>query len=201
MIGHHVEYASRFLNSCERKDSVNELELLAAAWAIKHFKDYLYGRRLTLKTDHQALVSALKTNRGNKTYQSRLTRWIDRLIPFDFDIHHLSGSTMGPIDDILRHPFGKPQPPAYWDEQFVVAFFDDFAKYLEFQDSSINNISLNENPLNYLGTEMLKRNEVWQLQFQFTRKLHSLFIVNCLKIFALQFRTHFRVNKQLILAK
>ena len=106
-----VAYASRFLNTCETKLSVNELELLAAVWAIDHFKYYLYGRRFTLITDHQALVSALNSNKSNKTYQSRLTRWIDRLLPFDFDIKHLSGSKMGLIDYILRHPVGKPQPP------------------------------------------------------------------------------------------
>ena len=108
-----IAYASRFLNSCEKKYSVNELELLAAVWAIEHFKYYLYGRRFTLITDHQALISALQCNKNNKIYQSRLTRWIDRLLPFDFDIKHLAGSKMGLIDYIFRHPVGKPPPPAY----------------------------------------------------------------------------------------
>ena len=31
-------------------------------------------------TDHKAIISALKTNRGNKSHQSRLTRWADRLL-------------------------------------------------------------------------------------------------------------------------
>ena len=66
---------------------------------------------------------------------------------------------MGLIDYISRHPIGKPQPPAYWDKQFVVALVDDFVKCLEFEDSSINNISLNENPMNYQGTEKLNRNK------------------------------------------
>ena len=33
-----IAYASRFLKTCEQKNSVNELELLAAVWAIEHFK-------------------------------------------------------------------------------------------------------------------------------------------------------------------
>ena len=66
---------------------------------------------------------------------------------------------MGLIDYISRHPVGKPQPPAYWDEQIVVAFIDDFVTCLEFQDSSNSNISLNENPIGYLGTRKLNRNE------------------------------------------
>ena len=69
-----IAYASRFHNSCENKYSVNELELLAAVWAIEHFKYNLYGRRFTLITDHQALISALQCNKHNKIYQSRLTR-------------------------------------------------------------------------------------------------------------------------------
>ena len=98
-----IAYASRFLNSCENKYSVNELELLAAVWAKDYFKYYLYGRRFTLITDHQALISALQCNKNNKIYKSRLTRWIDRLLPFDFDIKHLAGSKMRLIDYISRN--------------------------------------------------------------------------------------------------
>ena len=81
-----VAYASTFLNTCKTKYSVNELQLLAAVCAIDHFKYYMYGRRFTIITDHQVLVSALNSNKSNKTYQSRLIRWIDRLLSFDFDI-------------------------------------------------------------------------------------------------------------------
>ena len=67
---------------------------------------------------------------------------------------------MGLIDYISRHPVGKPQPPAYWDEHFVVALIDDFVKCVEFQDSSSNNFALNnDKTINYLGTKELNRNE------------------------------------------
>ena len=154
-----IAYASRFLNSCENKYSVNELEVLVIVWAIENFKYYLYGRRFTLITDHQALVSALQCKKNNKIYQSRLTRWIDRLLPFDFDIKHLAGSKMGLIDYISRHSVGKPQPPAYWDEQFVVALIDDFIVCLEFQDSASLNLALNSIPYGMFNTQKLDRNE------------------------------------------
>ena len=66
---------------------------------------------------------------------------------------------MGLIDYISRHPVGKPQPPAYWDEHFVVALIDDFISCLEFQDSTIANIEMIENPNGFQRTLQLDRNE------------------------------------------
>ena len=90
-----IAYASRFLNSLEEKYSVNELELLGVVWSVEHFKYYLYGKHFTVITDHQALISALNASERSKTSQSRLTRWINRLKQFHFDIKHLAGSKMG----------------------------------------------------------------------------------------------------------
>ena len=67
---------------------------------------------------------------------------------------------MGLIEYNSRHPVDKPQPPAYWDKHFVVALVDDFVKCVEFQDSTSDNISLNNvEPINYLGTKELNQNE------------------------------------------
>ena len=67
------------LTDFEAKYSINELEkILATVWAVDHFKSYVYGVHFKIISD-QALMSVLKPNRGNKTYSSRLTRWVDRL--------------------------------------------------------------------------------------------------------------------------
>ena len=76
-------FASRFLNNAETKYSTNELELLAIVWACEHFRTYLLGNRFQVLTDHKAIISALSENYNNKSYQSRLSRWADRLLPFD----------------------------------------------------------------------------------------------------------------------
>ena len=75
---HTIVFANRFLKKHESRYSTNELELLAVVWSLEDFKHYLVGTEFTLQTDHRALLSALNENRGNKTYQSRLTRWVDR---------------------------------------------------------------------------------------------------------------------------
>ena len=116
-----VAYASRFLNQAERRYSTNELELLGVVWGLEHFKYYVVGKEFLVLTDHQALLSALRGNRGNKCYQSRLTRWVDRLLQFDFQLEHLPGSRMGLVDQLSRNPFGKAASLDEDDEKFVVA--------------------------------------------------------------------------------
>ena len=82
-----IAFASRFLNNHEiTKYSTNELELLGVVWATEHFKNYLYGAEFEIVTDHKALLSALNANQSNKTMHSRLTRWVHRLLPFNFKI-------------------------------------------------------------------------------------------------------------------
>ena len=51
----------------------------------------------------------MKENRSNKSYNSRLTRWIDRLLSFQFDIENLPGAKIGLVDYISRQPYQKAQ--------------------------------------------------------------------------------------------
>ena len=84
-----ISFASRYLNEAEKKYSTNELEMLAVVWGAEYFRNYMLGRKLLIVTDHKALVSLLNgNNKKNKTMFSRLTRWLDRLIPFDFQVEH-----------------------------------------------------------------------------------------------------------------
>ena len=78
-----ISFASRFLKTAELNYSTNELELLAVIWACENFRTYLLGNKFEILTDHKAIISALKEHRGNKPYQSRLTHWADRFLPFD----------------------------------------------------------------------------------------------------------------------
>ena len=116
-----IVFASRFLNSVEDRYSINELELLGVVWSIKHFKYYLYGKPFTMITDHRALLSIMRENTANKSYNSRLTRWVDKLLLFDFTIDHLPGSKMGLVDYISREPQQKAVNVSAYDEQLIVA--------------------------------------------------------------------------------
>ncbi len=51
-----IPYASRVLNSAESKYSVTHLEALAIVWALKHFRDIIYGYPITVYTDHSVVT-------------------------------------------------------------------------------------------------------------------------------------------------
>ena len=103
------------------KYSTNELELLGVVWASEHFRNYLYGTEFQIVTVHKALLSALSANHGNKTMHSRLTRWVNRLLPFNFKISHLPGKDMGFTDLLSRLPSGKALLNSHYDDELVVA--------------------------------------------------------------------------------
>ena len=78
----------------------------------------------------------MKENRSNKSYNSRLTRWVDRLLQFQFDIEHLPGAKMGLVDYISGHPFKKAKKVSAYDEEFIVA-------KLKLISTSVNALELN----------------------------------------------------------
>ena len=84
-----IAFASRYLNIQGKKNPTNELEVFAVVWSVDRFKQYLLGKKFVIATDHKELVSALDENRSNKTYQSRLTRWVDRFLPYHFKVVHI----------------------------------------------------------------------------------------------------------------
>ena len=110
-----------FVNSYEERYSVNELEHLGVVCSIEYYKRYPYCKHFPVTTDHRALLSILKEIRSNKSNNSRLTRLIDRLLSFQFDIEHLPGVKMGLVSYISRHPNQKAKIVSAYNEEFVVA--------------------------------------------------------------------------------
>ena len=99
-----ISNASRFLTQLESKYSINELELLDVVWSVEHFKTYVYGVSFGIVADDKALQSVLKSDKRNETNSSRLTRWVHRLLLFEFSIVHTPGRTLGMADYQSRHP-------------------------------------------------------------------------------------------------
>ena len=67
-----------------------------------------------------------KMNRGNKFYQSRLTKWVDRLFSFHFSVEFTLGSNMGFAVYLSRNPSGELLPPSNKDQNFVFNTIEGF---------------------------------------------------------------------------
>ena len=63
----------------------------------------------------------MKERRSNKSYNIRLTRWVNRLLPFDLNIEHIPGAKMGLVDYIFRQPNQEAKVTNKYDEEFAVA--------------------------------------------------------------------------------
>ena len=140
-----IAYASRFLTNFEEKYSINELELIAVVWSVEHFKNNVYGTNFKIVSDHKALQSVLKSNRGNKTHSSRLTRWADGLLPYDFEVVHTPGRTLGMADYLSRHPSPyegtSDKAEQLFNDWFTVSVVEEFEKGFE------NIIGISQQPI------------------------------------------------------
>ena len=77
---------------------------MGALWGLDYFRYYVYGKKVNLLTDHQALQPLLKKNRAYKQNSARLTRWLDRLSHFDVNIQYTAGKNIPLTDFLSRHP-------------------------------------------------------------------------------------------------
>ena len=99
-----THYSSRFLTDFGQKYSINELELLAVVWVIENFRNFVYGTEFEVVFDHKALMTILTNNREKGTSSSKLTRWVDWLLSFQFKTVHAPGRTMGTAEYLSRYP-------------------------------------------------------------------------------------------------
>lgn len=96
-----IAFASRALNKRElatTHESATEKELLAIVWAVKHFRQYLYGRKFTVYTDHQPLryMNAMCNN------NNRLMKYKIELAEFDFEVKYKQGKINTNADALSR---------------------------------------------------------------------------------------------------
>ena len=95
-----IAYASRTIKPNERNYAVIEKEALAIVWGVKYFRHYLYGRKVTIITDH----NPLKWLMNIKDPAGRLARWSLTLQEYDLQIEHRAGRKHQNADALSRIP-------------------------------------------------------------------------------------------------
>ena len=68
-----VALASWKLNKAEKNYCVTRRELLSVVVYLKHFRQYLYEQKVTVRTDH----SSLRRLMNSKNPEGQLARWLE----------------------------------------------------------------------------------------------------------------------------
>ncbi|KAF6035044.1 hypothetical protein EB796_006640 [Bugula neritina] len=110
-----IAYSSKTLTETQKKYSQIEREALSIIYGVTKFRQYLYGRKFILLTDHEPLVSIFSPQKNiPSTTAQRLQRWALTLMAFQYDIAYKKTSKHGNADALSRLPLGI-------DEQFDAA--------------------------------------------------------------------------------
>ena len=93
-----IAYGSKMLNKAERNYCVTDKELLSLRYFVEYYRQYLLGRKFTVRTDHRALVYlfSFKEPRG------RLARYLEILAAYDFVIEYRKGGSHSNADGMSR---------------------------------------------------------------------------------------------------
>ena len=67
---------------------------------VKHFKQYLYGKKFLVRTGH----SSLRMVMNFKNPEGQLARWIEVLSSYDMKVEHRPGKLHSNADGVSRIP-------------------------------------------------------------------------------------------------
>lgn len=96
-----IAFGSRCLTDNEKNWGIIEKEFLAILVAADRFKNYVYGRKVIVHTDHRPLVSIMK-NEICKINSTRLQRIRIKLLKYDLDVQYIPGKKMIVADHLSR---------------------------------------------------------------------------------------------------
>ena len=95
-----VCYGSKTLSKPKRRYCVTHRELFAVVHFVKHYRQYILGKRFTVQSDHQPLKWLFKL----KEPTGEVARWLELLQSYDLVIDCRAGQQHGNADGMSRVP-------------------------------------------------------------------------------------------------
>ena len=104
---HPIAYHSRSLAQSERNYAQIDREALAIISGPTKFHQYIWGRPVTIVTDHKPLLGLLGPNKAvPQMISPRMQRWPLKLSAYEYDLVHRPGTTIPQADALSRLPTG-----------------------------------------------------------------------------------------------
>ena len=94
-----IAYGSRHLTLHEKGYCVTRKELLSIHEYVTYFKEYLYGKKFIVRTDHKALVFM---NTTKKAISPQFQTWLANLSEYDYELKYRKGEEHGNADGLSR---------------------------------------------------------------------------------------------------
>ena len=98
-----IAYASKTMSETQRRYCTTYRELLAVVIFVKQYRNYLWGRSFTVRTDHASLRWLLNF----RNPEGMVARWLATLNTYDFVVVHRKGSHHINADSLSRQIFRK----------------------------------------------------------------------------------------------
>lgn len=137
--GQPVAYASRSLSKAELNYPQIEKEALAIRFACQRYHEYIYGKQLTVETDHKPLESIFKKPIANAP--PRLQRILLDITPYSPTVVYKKGETMFIADTLSRDiDNGKPEASEDFEVLAILSMSDkavDRLQHATDQDESM----------------------------------------------------------------
>jgi len=95
-----IGYASKAFTGAEKRYCITRTrkELSAMVFGLKHYRQYLLGRKFIIRTDHAALLYLMTA----KDLIGQQAPWVDLMSEFDFTIQHRAGVSYTNADALNR---------------------------------------------------------------------------------------------------
>ena len=115
--GKPVAYASKSLTDTEQRWAQIEKEMYAIAFGCKRYHQFIYGRPITVVTDHKPLESILK--KPLSAAPARLQRLMLRLQKYEMTVVHRAGKDI-PLADTLSRKFQQDSDSSIGDSTDIM---------------------------------------------------------------------------------
>lgn len=93
-----ITFISKTLSDTEKNYATNEKEMLAIVWALQNLRNFIYGHKVIIYTDHQPLTFTISPKNNN----AKLKRWKAFIEEHDHEIHYKPGKSNTVADALSR---------------------------------------------------------------------------------------------------
>lgn len=128
-----IAFASKIIPKNELHRAILDKEAGAIVFGFRKFYQYVYGSKVILRTDHEALKFIFGENKNLSTMlQSRLQRWSYFLSGFTYDIDVIKSQANGNCDALSRLPI--PDSTLVFESEFTnINFIEEGLRTVDFR--------------------------------------------------------------------